>query len=101
MSLKKKIIVSVAVYLALLLALFIFVHGFPVRLRGDDQAYMAWLRNPNPQTKLLLRAQARKHEIILLKGSATAALAFWVCGSTCYVVILRLRRPSDSLIAKL
>jgi hypothetical protein len=101
MSLKKKIIVGVAVYLALLLALFVFVHGFPIRLRGDDQAYMAWLRNPNPQTKLLLRAQARKHEIILLKGSATAALAFWVCGSTCYVVILRLRRPSDSLTAKL
>jgi hypothetical protein len=40
MSLKKKIIVGLAVYLALLLALFVFVHGFPIRVRGDDQAYM-------------------------------------------------------------
>ena len=46
MSLKKKIIVGVAVYLPWLL--FVFVHGFPIRLRGDDQAYMGVAAEPQP-----------------------------------------------------
>jgi hypothetical protein len=100
-SLSKKIIVGVGVYLVLLLALFVFVNGFPLHRREFDRAYIAWLDNPNPQTESLLHAQSRKTLMIQLEDSAAAALVIWVAGFTCYGVIRRLRRPSDSLTAKL
>ncbi len=85
----------------LLLALFVFVNGFPLHRREFDRAYIAWLDNPNPQTKSMLHAQSRKTLMIQLEDSAAAALVLWVVGFTCYGVIRRLRRPSDSLTAKL
>jgi len=100
MSLPKRIFVGVAVYLVLLLALFVFVNGFPLHRREFDRAYIAWLDNPNPQTKSLLHAQSRKTLMIQLEDTAAAALVLWVTGFTCYGVIRRLRRPSDSLTAK-
>ena len=97
MSLRKRIVIGIAAYLALLLTLFVFVHGFPVHVRGDRQAFMEWMRNPNPQTESALHAQARKHEIILLRDSAIAALVLWLCGFASYEVIRRLaRRLRDS-----
>jgi hypothetical protein len=100
MSLPKKIFVGVAVYLVLLLALLVFVAGFPLHRRDFDRAYIAWLDNPNPQTKFLLHAQSRKTLMIQLEDSAAAALVIWVAGFACYAVIRRLRRPSESLTAK-
>jgi len=101
MSLPKKRIVAVAVYLVFLLAFFVFVIGFPLHRREFDRAYISWLDNPNPQTKSRLHAQSRKTLMIQLEDSAAAALVIWVAGFTCYGVIRRLRRPSDSLTAKL
>lgn len=97
----KKIIVGVGVYLVLLLALFVFVNGFPLHTREFNRAYIAWLDNPNPQTESLLHAQSRKTLMIQLEDSAAAALVIWVAGFTCYGVFRLLRRRSDSLTAKL
>jgi hypothetical protein len=80
MSLQKKIIVGAAVYLVLVLAFLVFVNGFPLHRREFDQAYIAWLRNPSPQTKSLLHAQSRKTMMIQLEDSAAAALVIWVAG---------------------
>jgi hypothetical protein len=97
----KKIFVGVAVYLVLLLAFLVFVAGFPLHRRDFDRAYIAWRDNPNPQTASLLHVQSRKALMIYLEDSAEAALVLWVVGFTCYGVIRRLRRPSDTLSAKL
>jgi hypothetical protein len=91
-SLPKKIIVGVAVYLTLLLALFILENGFPLHRREFDRADIAWLNNPNPQTESLLHAQSRKNLIISIEDSAEAALLFWVVGFGCYEVVRYLRR---------
>jgi hypothetical protein len=93
--------VAAAVYLVLLLAFFVFGAGFPLHRREFDQAYIAWLDNPNQQTESLLHAQSRKTLMVQLEDSAAAALVIWVAGFTCYEVIRRFRRPSDSLTAKL
>ncbi len=95
MSVPKQAIVGVTEYLFLLLAFFVFVNGFPLHRREFDQAYSAWLHNPNPQTEFLLHAQSRKTLIIQLEDSAAAALVIWVAGFTCYAVTRRLRRPPD------
>jgi hypothetical protein len=92
MSLPKKIIVGVAVYLVLLLALFIFVNGFPIHRREFDRAFLAWRQNPTPQNESLLHAQSRKDLIIRLEDSAAAALVIWVGGFSCVRIIGRLRR---------
>jgi hypothetical protein len=83
MSLQKKIIVGTAVYLVLLLALFVFVNGFPFHRREFDRAYIAWLDNPNPQTESLLHAQSRKTLMIHLENSAAAALVLLFGGFAC------------------
>jgi hypothetical protein len=95
MSLPKKIIFGVGVYLVLLLALFIFENGFPLHRREFDRAYIAWLDNPNPQTESLLHAQKRRTLIISLEDSAEAASVLWVVGFACYRIVRRLRRGQD------
>ena len=93
MSLQKKIIVGTAVYLVLLLALFVFVNGFPLHRREFDRAYIAWLDNPNPQTESFLHAQSRKTLMIQLENSAAAALVLLFGGFAFYHIVGRLRRP--------
>jgi hypothetical protein len=96
MSLQRRIIVGTAVYLALLLAVFIFVNGFPLHRQEFDRAYIAWLNNPNPQTRSLLHAQSRKTLMIHLENSAAAALLLWFGGFACYQIVGVLRRPAGS-----
>jgi len=96
MSLQKKIIVGTAVYLVFLLALFVFVNGFPIHRQEFDRAYIAWLDNPSPQTKSLLHAQSRKTLMIHLENSAAVAFVLWFGGFACYQIVGRLRRPPSS-----
>ena len=90
MSLPKKAIVSVAVYLVLLMAFFVLEAGFPIRRREFNRAYIAWLDSPNPQTKSM-RAQSRKSLLLSLEGSGEAALVLWAVGLGSYEVIRRVR----------
>ena len=95
MSLKKTI-VGTAVYLVLLLAVFVFVNGFPLHRQEFDRAYIAWLNNPSPQTGSLLHAQSRKTLMIHLENSVAAALVLWVGGFACYQIVDLLRRSAGS-----
>lgn len=81
---RKKIVVGIVVYLFLVFGWFVFLLGVPMHRRNLDQAYMAWLKTPTPQTKSLLETESRKDLFLRPESAAEAAASFWLVGASIY-----------------